>query len=165
MVKEINGKITYIDKYDEETVIYPKNRVEDVEGLSGRLANLQQNIDTLEGSVNARMDTFASLPNGSTTGDAELLDLRVQADGTIAKSAGDAVRNQIKDIKTDISGAYSFNADTTYDNLGDTLRGAVKTSKDYTDAQISAFKSFSCSKSFLVNLFSPFILFYTASTQ
>ena len=58
-------------------------------------ATMQDEISVLR----SRMDTFAKLPNGSTSGDAELMDIRTGADGTVYENAGSAVREQIKTTK------------------------------------------------------------------
>lgn len=50
----------------------------------------------------ARIDQLSSLEEGSTTGDAELQDIRVGYDGTIYSSAGNAVRSQVNFLKEDL---------------------------------------------------------------
>jgi len=68
------------------------------EGIQNDLNSLDTEVDVLS----ARMDTFAQLPPGSTSDNAELVDIRVGADGTTYPTAGDAVRGQVTDIKTAI---------------------------------------------------------------
>lgn len=65
---------------------------------------LQNNINTQA----ARIDQIASLPSGSTTGDAELLDIRVKADGSSASSAGNAVREQAITLNSNVKNLFDL---------------------------------------------------------
>lgn len=75
------------------------NSVKSVKDSLNSEINRATNVESV---LTARIDTITNLPEGSTTGDAELQDIRVKADGTIAENAGNAVREQISELKGDL---------------------------------------------------------------
>lgn len=92
---EINGIVSQFETDVNSTITAFENTVNgSVNTQNQIIANQNNSITALEG----RMDSFASLTQGSTTGDAELQDIRIGANGTTYPTAGDAVRAQINDI-------------------------------------------------------------------
>ena len=56
----------------------------------------------------ARIDTLTTLPEGSTTGDAELIDARVGINGTTYSNLGDSIRGQLDNIVSISPNLYEF---------------------------------------------------------
>lgn len=88
----------------------------------------------------ARINSFTSLSEGSTTGDAELADGRIGADGITYANIGDSIRNQSKNIKD-----YLYNAlpIVTYNNdvLTNTgkyidVTGILRLNKDFSASEM-----------------------------
>lgn len=131
---------------------------------SGQAADAQatgsaiQALSTDVNTINARVNNLSTLSEGSTTADAELVDIRIGTNGTTYSSAGEAVRGQIgelvetidtktSEIKSDLSDITTFGKNilqpiasavssgltSVYDKSTDSFRiTGTKDSGDYT---------------------------------
>lgn len=80
------------------------------------------NLKQAMAKQDARISNLAKLPSGSTTGDAELQDIRTGEDGTVYDNAGEAVRQQIGSLK---------------ESMGDLSVGNYIISLDYHSGKIN----------------------------
>lgn len=69
-----------------------------IAAISADVANERTERIESDAVISARMDAFTTLPNGSTLGDAELADIRVDAWGKTHTNAGTAVRSQVNEL-------------------------------------------------------------------
>ena len=79
-----------------------ENNINDTIDTQNNKINLiktqQDNLSSEQTTLSQRMDTFTKLSAGSTTGDAELQDIRVGANSITYNTAGDAVRGQYTEL-------------------------------------------------------------------
>lgn len=91
----------------------------------------------------ARINNLASLEDGSTTGDAELTDIRVGANGKTYTTAGESVRGQFADVAADLTGAEKENLfrlnESEWGFISDsgTLTGYTQSRREITSGLIS----------------------------
>lgn len=88
---------------DELTVWKDETKTELSDYIAMRHTNFVVNYQTRLNTTNARIDEFVALKDGSTTGDAELQDARVGADGYTYSTLGNASRMQMEEVSEKVN--------------------------------------------------------------
>ena len=103
--------------------------------LQSELEQEVQNRTTHDAVLSARMDEFSKLPSGSmsTAADAELVDIRVKADGTKASTAGNAVREQFTELNNQMEIIQTYNWKNGYV----ATNGTIVSNNTYTTRKYS----------------------------
>ena len=91
---ELKSSTDFINTLDDK-VAAQDSKIEKIEASTNHITTKQ---NTKIAALQTRMSEFTSLKDGSTTGDAELIDARIGADGTKYASAGDAMRGQVEQL-------------------------------------------------------------------
>lgn len=126
--------LPYFNAYKSEINAIVSHQNETIDQISDDVDNFKYEVDSEITAQNAnitvlqeRMDGFSHLAEGSTTGDAELTDIRVGANGVTYPTAGDAVRAQ----------DTFLNKKTNYEENA-LFNGILNSALDWTDGSIDS---------------------------
>ena len=125
-----------------------------VKGLRGILDSLGKTAKENQSDIalaRARLDALVALPEGATTNDAELSDIRVNNGGRVFPTAGEAVRSQAASLQDMIANPAEFvpadkNSKVFVREEGKYIYsdGSFREGSNYTTIYFRAVEPFSC---------------------
>ena len=95
-----------------------------IDGVNKKIGNVRSQIKDKANNIDLeverrRIDSFTTLAEGSTTGDAELIDARIGYNGVTYSSTGNAIRGQVSPIFDSISVWKEIDANSVQTGLVD----------------------------------------------
>lgn len=96
-----NFSIPSSDSERDKILLLAVKEFAEKEGGNVTLKQILSYADDIYNTLTSRINNIASAPEGSTSGDLELRDLRIGTNGKIYGSAGESVRTQFKNEKNE----------------------------------------------------------------
>lgn len=97
-IDNLDSEINYTNEHLNNTDTAVNNTNTALNQLASQLAGETQSRINEDNELGSRIDNIAHLEEGSTTGDAELIDGRVGADGHTYTDIGSAIRGQVNEL-------------------------------------------------------------------
>lgn len=97
-IDNLDSEINYTNEHLNNTDTAVNNTNTALNQLASQLAGETQSRINEDNELGTRIDNIANLEEGSTTGDAELIDGRIGADGHTYSNIGSAIRGQVNEL-------------------------------------------------------------------